>query len=227
MDGRKFLDLEDVKKNINVISTQLLKDAEKHQIEPPMPNMFKAFNVKRDDVKVVILGQDPTPQATKATGLAFSLKPEEDPRTVPSVLNMLVELKWEGFDVGLSNGDLTPWLSQGVFLLNAALTVVQGKAGSHQQSWKGFTKEFVKHISEKSPSSAFLLWGTEAQRFGDLIETPKHYIKAGWHPSPMAAARFFGGNYFYCANQFLASKTRDPVDWKLPKPLVTPHMEQC
>lgn len=221
----EFLHLDAVEKNINFISTQLAKEAKTQQIEPPMPDMFKAFNVKRDDIKVVIIGQDPTPQANKATGWAFSLKPGENPRTVPSVLNMLVELKWEGMNVGLLNGDLTPWLSQGVFLLNAALTVRRGQAGSHQVLWPDFTKLLLEYISKASPPSAFILWGKEAQQFARVIQKSENYIKAGGHPSPMGAVKFFGGNYFHCANEFLASRGRDPVDWQLPS--VFDPMEQC
>lgn len=97
----EFLDKKEVLEEIRSMSRALAKDAEKYEIEPPMHSVFKAFEVRRDDVKVIILGQDPTPQANQATGMAFSLNPGVDPRTVPSVFNMLVELKWEGMNVGL------------------------------------------------------------------------------------------------------------------------------
>ena len=217
---KTFLDLDAVKKEISEISPILANDAKKKEIEPPMPNVFNAFqNIGLDDVKVVILGQDPTPQPNKATGMAFSLMPNEDPRTVPSVLNMLVELRWEGADVGLSNGDLTPWRNQGVLLLNAALTVRQGpvavNAGSHQGLWEDFTQLLFRHISEDGKPTAWLLWGREAERFVPLIKTPKHYIKTGGHPSPQGAPGFFGGNYFHCANLFLIDRKRGGINWGL------------
>ena len=225
----EFLEEENVKKQIEFISGQLFKAVQpkNYFIEPAMPDMFKAFKVGRDQVKVVILGQDPTPQADKATGMAFSLKPNEDPRKVPSVLNMLVELKWEGIDVGLSNGDLTPWRNQGVLLLNAALTVRRGQAGSHQGLWTDFTAFLLQHISNKGPRSAWILWGGEAKVFAGLIDTSKHYIKTGGHPSPQGCAGFFGGNYFLCANQFLNEIVhRGGIDWRLAPAFVSP-MEAC
>ncbi|XP_078354420.1 uracil-DNA glycosylase-like [Oculina patagonica] len=150
---KELLALKLVQKDISEISPLLLKEAEKYQIEPPMPNMFRAFTVPLDKVRVVIIGQDPVPEAGQATGPAFSLKTGQDPRkSVPTVFNMLVELKVEGVDVDLSNGDLTPWVDQGVLLLNAALTVKQGPskymAGSHQYLWIDFTQLLVEYISK-------------------------------------------------------------------------------
>ena len=245
--------LEEVKKVIDEISVRLSKDAEKYEIEPPMPNMFKAFNVGsipsgsfvpypvegRDGVKVVIIGQDPVPEANQATGLAFSLKPGVNPRdSVPTVLNMLVELKWEGMNVGLSNGDLSDWVDRGVLLLNSALTVRQGTskdmAGSHLGYWEVFTRSLVKHISDKGKPTAWILWGKEAKELAskyNLIDMKKHFIKAGGHPSPQgksAGIRFFGRNYFHCANEFLVQEKRGAVDWRLKpaKVLGTPP-EDC
>ena len=215
---KPFLEHPNVKKEISEISPELAKDAKKYEIEPSMPSMFNAFNVGLDKVKVIILGQDPTPQANKATGMAFSLKPGEDPREVPSVFNMLVELKWEGAEVGLSNGDLTPWVNQGVLLLNAALTVRQGStqvhAKSHQRLWNDFTALLLQYINEKASPSAWILWGEEAKEAHVFIDRSKHYIKAGGHPR--ATTAFFGRNYFRCAHEFLVSKGRGEVDWGLP-----------
>lgn len=218
---RGFFAADVVKKEIaENLSPKLQQDAKIQSIEPPMPLMFNAFQMSPKDVKVVILGQDPTPQPNQATGMAFSLKPGVEPSTVPSVLNILVELKWEGVNVDLSNGDLTPWRDQGVLLLNAALTVMQGQAGSHQRLWARFAKLLIQFLDKSILSSAWILWGGQAQKFGGLIETRKHYIKIGFHPSPRSQikeAGFFGGNYFRCANEFLRSKQRSEVDWRLPK----------
>ena len=117
-----FFLLQEVRTEIEKISDGI-ELAQGYPIQPPMIDIFKAFKVPLSKVKVVILGQDPTPQPNKATGMAFSLKSSEAPINVPSVFNMLVELKLEGMDVDLSNGDLTPWLEQGVLLLNSALTI--------------------------------------------------------------------------------------------------------
>ncbi|KAL9951759.1 hypothetical protein ACROYT_G044483 [Oculina patagonica] len=223
----KFLAKEKVKNVIKEMSPYLSKDAQNRQIEPPMPFMFRAFTVPRDHVKVVIIGQDPVPEANQATGLAFSLKPTKDPRNgVPTVFNMLVELKLEGMNVDLSNGDLTPWMKEGVLLLNAALTVRQGPsshmARSHQDLWNDFTRLLIHHISEKGQPTAWILWGNEAKALSKvhhLIDTKRHYIKAGGHPSTSgknACIRFFGRNYFKCANQFLVKKNRGAVNWSLP-----------
>ncbi len=241
----EFLALKEVQQDIGEISPLLSKEAEKYQIEPPMPNLFKAFNVGsvpigsmvdypvvgRDQVKVVIIGQDPVPEAGQATGLAFSLKPGQDPcDSVPTVFNMLVELKLEGMNVDLKNGDLTEWVDRGVLLLNPALTVRQGtsvlNAGSHQSLWRDFTRLLVKHISDKGQPTAWILWGVEAKELAtkdQLIDMKKHYIKAGGHPSTSgknACIRFFGRNYFKCANEFLVNKGRGAVDWSLPPRIV-------
>ena len=139
----QFWNLEEVKGAIEGISLALEKEA--CQIQPQLSEVFKAFMVKPDKIKAVILCQDPTPQAGKATGLAFSLLAAQDPREAPSVLKMLVELKLEGFRVSLANGDLTPWINQGVMLLNAALTLRIGEPGekapnSHSKLWEPFTE---------------------------------------------------------------------------------------
>lgn len=220
-----FLDLPDVKTEINHISSQFqlpnVKNNKNYLIEPPMPHMFNAFrNIGLQDVKVVILGQDPTPKAYKATGMAFSLKQGEDPRKVPRVLNMLVELNLEGINVGLSNGDLTSWRDQGVLLLNAALTVRQGEAGSHQGLWQRFTALLLQYINNNGPRSAWILWGDVAKTFAQLINTENdyHYRKTGAHPGVRSAAHFFGGNYFHCANAFLDEIGRGGIDWQIPPP---------
>lgn len=130
---------------------------------------------------------------------------------------MLVELKLEGFDVDLSNGDITSWARQGVFLLNSALTVVRGRAASHQGLWRDFTTLVIRYINAAAAPSAWLLWGREAVTLAaDHIDRNTHYIKAGGHPSPMSSMYFFGRNYFHCANKFLRAKRRPMVNWQLP-----------
>jgi len=178
--------------------------------------LFRAFTVGRvEDIKAIIIGQDPTPQPNRATGLAFSLWPDEDPVTVPSVFNMLVELRWEGMNVGLTNGDLRPWVSEGVMLLNAALTTAEGQRGAHQRDWAHFTDLVVRYISDEARPSAWILWGRAAQSYESRIDDRRHYVKIGGHPSPPAAVNFFGGNYFYCTNEFFRSQGRSTIRWTL------------
>ena len=129
---------------------------------------------------------------------------------------MLIELGWEGMNVGLTNGDLTPWLGQGVLLLNTALTVRQGDAGSHLAFWQGFTELLVKFLSANAQPTAWLLWGNRARSAAQIIDQSKHYIKEGGHPSPQAATGFFGGNYFKCANDFLVQARGGGINWQIP-----------
>ena len=195
--------------------------------QPPMQKVFRAFDFfAPKDIKVIILGQDPTPQLGKATGLAFSIP---DPRTVPSVLNVLLEVALEGWKVDISNGDLSAWARQGVLLLNNALTI-HPLGRSQVTHWNEFTEVLIRFISLNAPPSARILWGQKAKRFGaqgkGFIDRTKHYIITGSHPSPVgrAALNFFGGAYFICANEFLTN-TRDVfIDWSLAAKNV---MKQC
>ena len=192
---------------------RLLKNA----IEPRMPWLFEALElVNPEDVKVVILGQDPTPQEGKATGVAFHVN---DPRSVPAVLHMFLEVAFEGFPVDLHKGDVTRWAKQGVLLLNTAFTCPHARNRTHLKIWEAFTISLIKHIEVKTAGpSVWLLWGREAKKFSTYIDK-KHLIIEGGHPSPTVIAKhgdsFFGGNYFNGANQFLWSHERDPIDWSL------------
>jgi len=205
-----------------------------YHTEPEMRLMFEAFNrVSPKNVKVVILGQDPTPQEGKATGRAFSV---EDPRTVGSVMNVLLEVALEGWSVDLSNGDLSKWENQGVLLLNSALTIAKieyrdkddfktkRKQISHLGFWSEFTKLLIKYVSDLPEPSVWMLWGNVAQdiltKEPTLISRPKNYVLKGGHPSPLGGAggmnTFFAGNYFYCANVFLYEKRHKVfIDWGL------------
>ena len=195
-------------------------------IEPQMPLLFKALElVKPGDVRVVILGQDPTPQKGEATGVAFHVK---KPRFVPAVLHMFLEVAFEGFPVDLDKGNVMAWARQGVLLLNTALTcphkppkeaVDKNMYESHLKIWEGFTKSLIEYIGGKTAGpSVWLLWGGEAKKFSAKINK-KHLIIEGGHPSPMGIAihgdSFFGGNYFNGANQFLSSNWRGTIDWSL------------
>jgi len=209
-------------------------------IEPPMRLMFEALNrVALKDIKVVIIGQDPTPQPGKATGLAFSV---DDPKSVGTVLNVLLEVAFEGFPVDLHKADVSSWADQGVLLLNSALTVTRGEPGSHLEAnwWDYFTEKLVQYISEYAHSSVWLLWGRKAQHFEKFIKKDEHlhYVITGGHPSSRAGVRsrnnFFGKGYFQCANKFL-DKVGGPhyqIKWGLPPsnnghPQAVNVLDQC
>jgi len=218
-DWGEFFGTPEVQEVVKELSHKLSSEAKKRSnpgIEPPMPLVFEAFNrVGPKQITVVIIGQDPTPQPGRATGLAFSVN---DPKSVGSVLNVLLEVSLEGFSVNLNNGDLTSWTRQGVFLLNAALTVNRGQAGSHSNWWSLFTQMLVQYISDRGNPSAWLLWGEKAQYFQQFIDNARHYVMTGGHPSPLGGIgrnEFFGKGYFQCANEFLANKRGGRIDWSL------------
>ena len=213
--------LEMLADNLIVKGTQL-----NNAIEPRMPLLFKALElVKPEDVRVVILGQDPTPQKDLATGVAFHA---EKPRFVPTVLRMFLEVAFEGFPVDLDDGDVTRWARQGVLLLNAALTCPHNppkdvedkdKYKRHLNIWRDFTISLIRYIGgETAEPSVWLLWGATAKGFSKYINK-KHHIIEGRHPSPMGTDThgdwFFGKNYFNNANQFLKINARGVIDWSL------------
>lgn len=185
-----------------------------HQIFPPGKEIFNAFwHCPLDKVKVVILGQDPYHGEGQAHGLSFSVKPGVP--FPPSLLNILKELKNDlGQDMP-PNGDLTRWADQGVFLLNATLTVRANQAGSHQnRGWETFTDEVIKVINKEREHVVFLLWGAYAQKKADLIDSSRHLILKAPHPSPLSAHRgFLGCGHFSMANDYLSKTNQEPIVW--------------
>lgn len=184
------------------------------KVFPPGKEIFNAFwHCPINKVKVVILGQDPYHGPGQAHGLSFSVKPGIP--FPPSLLNIFKEIK---SDLGKSmppNGDLTRWADQGVFLLNATLTVKETLAGSHQnKGWEQFTDEVIREINESQPHVVFMLWGAYAQKKAVLIDKSKHLILKAPHPSPLSAHRgFLGCKHFSQANSYLISKGIDPIEW--------------
>lgn len=185
-------------------------------IYPPGSLIFNAFDTTPiDKVKVVILGQDPYHGAGQAHGLCFSVQNGVKPP--PSLLNIFKELQ---DDLGISiptHGNLTKWAEQGVFLLNASLTVRSGEPMSHSKiGWATFTDAVIKKISDVKENVVFLLWGKFAQEKRVLIDGSKHCILRSVHPSPLSAyGGFFGCKHFSKTNEYLASKGIDPIDWSL------------
>jgi len=186
-------------------------------IYPSGTNIFNAFNsTPFDQVKVVILGQDPYHGPGQAHGLCFSVCPGI--RTPPSLVNIYKEIH---DDLGITqpeHGFLQSWADQGVLLLNSTLTVENGRAGSHQKKgWESFTDKAVELLSDKKESLVFLLWGSYAQKKGQVIDREKHLVLQSVHPSPLSAHRgFFGCRHFSQSNQYLKSKGFDEIDWLLP-----------
>ncbi|MBF0913672.1 uracil-DNA glycosylase [Candidatus Gracilibacteria bacterium] len=185
-------------------------------IYPNPKNIFKAFDkTPFDKVKVVILGQDPYHGPNQAQGFCFSV--QNGTKLPPSLQNIYKELERSlGIKPSL-NGDLTIWSEQGVFLLNAILTVEGGKPASHSQiGWEKFTDEVIKQISEKKENVIFLLWGAFAQSKEKLIDEKKHFILKTTHPSPFSAHRgFIGSDCFKKTNEILEKIGKEKIDWKL------------
>ena len=185
-------------------------------IYPPGSVIFNAFNTTPlEKVKVVILGQDPYHGKGQAHGLCFSVQNGVPPP--PSLLNIFKELQ---DDIGITipdHGNLTKWAEQGVFLLNASLTVRAGEPMSHSKiGWATFTDAIIKTISSKKKNVVFLLWGKFAQEKRVLIDESKHCILRSVHPSPLSAyGGFFGCKHFSKTNEYLVSKGIDPIDWSL------------
>ncbi len=185
-------------------------------IYPPGSLIFNAFNTTPfSAIKVVILGQDPYHGQGQAHGLCFSVPYGVAPP--PSLVNIFKELQ---DDIGMNipqHGNLTHWAEQGVFLLNASLTVRAGEPMSHSKiGWAQFTDTVIKKISEQKKHVVFLLWGKFAQEKKVLIDETKHCVLRSVHPSPLSAhAGFFGCKHFSKTNEYLMSKGIDPVDWKL------------
>ncbi|RZK18009.1 MAG: uracil-DNA glycosylase [Pedobacter sp.] len=187
-------------------------------VYPKNADIFNALNTTPfDQVKVVILGQDPYHGIGQAHGLSFSV--QRGVGVPPSLKNIYKELETDidGFKTP-NHGHLTHWAEQGVLLLNATLTVRASEAGSHQnRGWEIFTDEIIKSLSEKSEHIVFLLWGKYAQQKAVLIDQKKHYVLTAAHPSPFSAYNgFFGSKHFSKANQLLIQNNQIPIDWNLP-----------
>lgn len=187
-------------------------------IYPAGENWFNALNTTPfDQVKVVILGQDPYHGPGQAHGLCFSVL--SGVPAPPSLVNMFQELQKDcGIPIS-RHGYLQHWAEQGVLLLNAVLTVEQSKANSHQgKGWEHFTDKCIEHLNREREGLVFLLWGSYAQKKGQLIDRNKHLVLEAPHPSPLSAHRgFFGCGHFSKTNLYLKQHGKAPIDWALPQ----------
>lgn len=194
----------------------LLEEKMKYTIYPPGKSIFHAFDLTPlYKVRVVIIGQDPYHGPGQAHGLCFSVPDGVSPP--PSLVNIFKELKTDFGLITPRTGNLEKWALQGVLLLNATLTVRDGQAASHQgKGWERFTDAAIKVISEKCEHVVFILWGNFAQAKAQLIDSDKHFILKGVHPSPLSASRgFFGCRHFSQTNRLLSSVGYKEIDWSV------------
>lgn len=194
----------------------LVEEKAKYRVYPPGSQTFTAFNLTPfDKVKVVVLGQDPYHGPGQAHGLSFSVP--NGIKIPPSLLNIYKELKQDiGFEIP-THGYLEDWAKQGVFLINATLSVRAHSAGSHQKKgWETFTDKVISTLSEERENIVFLLWGNYARAKKVLIDESKHLILEAAHPSPLSAYNgFFGCKHFSATNEYLESKGVEPIKWQL------------
>lgn len=186
-------------------------------IYPPLSEVFNAFKLTEfNQVRVVILGQDPYHGPEQAHGLAFSVKPHV--AIPPSLRNIYKELAQDipGFVIP-QHGDLRHWAEQGVLLLNTVLTVQAGQAHSHASwGWETFTDAVVAQLNAQTENLVFLLWGSHAQKKGSMIDRHKHLVLSSAHPSPLSAHRgFLGNRHFSQTNQYLQEHGFAPIDWQV------------
>ena len=204
------------KEYFNKLKSFVISEYKNKTIYPKMSEIFNAFTkTSYDNVKVVILGQDPYHGENEAEGLSFSVK--VGIQKPPSLINIFSELK---SDLGIdppNHGSLVSWAEQGVLLLNATLTVVKDSPRSHaNKGWEIFTDEVIKLINKKDTPVVFILWGSDARSKKSLITNKKHLIIESAHPSPLSAYRgFFGSKPFSKTNEFLIKNNIKPIDWKI------------
>ena len=195
----------------------LKKEYAENVCYPPGRLIFEAFNAcPLEQLKVVIIGQDPYHGPGQAHGLSFSVLEGVSPP--PSLVNIFREIE---NDLGIpfpKSGNLSPWANQGVFLLNATLSVRAHQAGSHQkQGWEVFTDQVIQTISTQKEGVVFMLWGGYAKKKAQLIDSSKHLILSSGHPSPLSANRgyWFGNKHFSQANTYLRTKGKEEINWRL------------
>jgi uracil-DNA glycosylase len=194
----------------------LIEEYKEKTIYPDMHDIFNALRyTSYNDVKIVILGQDPYHGPNQAHGLSFSVKPGIAPP--PSLVNIYKELQSDLNCYIPNNGYLKKWADQGVLLLNTALTVVAGQANSHRnKGWETFTDKVISLLNDRRDPIVFILWGNNAISKLSIITNPKHFIIKSPHPSPLSASRgFFGTKPFSKANSFLISIGKTPIDWQI------------
>lgn len=216
MDWKELFDREEQKPYFNLLLNRITDERVRGlKIYPPKDKVFRAFDCTPfDQVKVIILGQEPHIFANQADGLAFSSTDKYTP--TPTLQNIFKEIE---SDLGVEcfpSGDLTRWAEQGVFLLNTILTVRAKDPNSHAMfGWEFFTNAVLKELDKDNSAKVFLLWGKHAQRAKSMLTNPAHLVLEAVHPSPFSADRgFFGCKHFSQANDFLTQHNLAPIDWR-------------
>jgi uracil-DNA glycosylase len=210
-DWQLFLDDEINQDYFALLLKFVQQEYEQKSIYPPAKDIFRAFNlIGVDDVKVVILGQDPYHGASQANGLAFAVR--DGIKAPPSLQNIIKELK---SDIGCDGGNLDAWAKNGVLLINSVLSVEESKPNSHAGiGWERFTDAIISKLSNSKDGCVFMLWGAYAQKKASLIDEKKHLIISSAHPSPLSAYRgFFGSKPFSRANEYLKKCGKKPIIW--------------
>lgn len=214
MDFRTIIDAERQKPYYKELEAFVNQEYKTKTIYPPRKRVFHCFNFKDyNDIKVVIIGQDPYHEEHQANGLAFSV--ERGVQIPPSLVNIYKEVH---DDVGIEipqHGDLSSWANQGVLLLNTVLTVQAHCANSHKlRGWETFTNHIIEAMNKREKPLVFILWGKQAIDKEKMIDTSRHCVIKSVHPSPLSAYRgFFGSKPFSKTNQFLVQNGMEPIDW--------------
>ncbi len=212
---KKILNNEFEKAYFKSLIEKLRDEYKTKDIWPKGKDIFNAFNhCTLDNLKVVILGQDPYPSPGHAHGLCFSVPKNVRP-LAKSLKNIFKEINEDLGSEIPEHGNLERWAKQGVFMLNTVLTVEAFNANSHKGfGWETFTDKVIQTISEEKENVVFLLWGAQAQKKAELIDTSKHHILKSVHPSPLSAYRgFFGCKHFSKTNEILISQKLSPINW--------------
>lgn len=210
---QEFLQAEFEQPYFKKLSDFLKQAYQNSTVYPPKQQVFTAFTTDLNNVKVVILGQDPYHEPGQAHGLAFSVR--DNIKTPPSLVNIYKEINREYGTPIPKSGNLKRWQEQGVLLLNNVLTVEAHKAGSHRgYGWEDFTLHCVEYLSKNRPHLVFLLWGRDARNKAKLIDKQKHLVLESAHPSPLSAYNgFFGNNHFRTCNEWLESHNLEAIQW--------------
>lgn len=210
---QEFLQAEFEQPYFKKLSDFLKQAYQNSTVYPPKQQVFTAFTTDLNNVKVVILGQDPYHEPGQAHGLAFSVR--DNIKTPPSLVNIYKEISREYGTPIPKSGNLKRWQEQGVLLLNNVLTVEAHKAGSHRgYGWEDFTLHCVEYLSKNRPHLVFVLWGRDARNKAKLIDKQKHLVLESAHPSPLSAYNgFFGNNHFKTCNEWLESHNLEAIQW--------------
>ena len=216
-DWRAFMDKEFEQDYFKDLSVFVESERQNYDVFPPEEDVFNAFKLcKLNELKLVILGQDPYHNFNQAHGLCFSVK--RGIKLPPSLKNIYKEMEEDLSIRQAESGDLTKWAEQGVLLLNTVLTVRAHEANSHKKKgWETFTDAVIKAVDSQREGVVFVLWGRDAKSKIPLINTSKHLILSSSHPSPYSANYgFMGCGHFKKINEYLTSKGQAPINWQLP-----------